>query len=66
MNADPRREVAIRSASPNRRSNATEGSLLLWSLTDLRYWWTSPARYRWTRALGLAPAHDLTNFGDLR
>jgi hypothetical protein len=37
-----------------------------WSLSDLRRWLGSSARYRWLRALRLAPARDLTNFGDLR
>ncbi len=36
-----------------------------WTLTDFRRFWTSPARHRWARALGLAPARSLTNFGDL-
>jgi hypothetical protein len=35
-------------------------------LTDFRTWWTSPARYRWRRALRLTPLRDLTNFGDTR
>jgi hypothetical protein len=39
---------------------------LIWSLTDLRCRLASSARYRWLRALRLAPARDLTNFGDLR
>jgi hypothetical protein len=39
---------------------------LTWSLTDLRLWWTSPARYRWCRAMRLAPLRDLTNFGDTK
>jgi hypothetical protein len=39
---------------------------LTWSLTDFRAWWGSLARIRWLRALGLIPARDLTNFGDLR
>jgi hypothetical protein len=38
---------------------------MIWSLTDFRRWWISSARYRWARALGLAPARDLTNFGNL-
>jgi len=39
---------------------------LTWSLTDLRCWLASSARYRWLRALRLAPARDLTNFGDTK
>ncbi|MGA8767013.1 MAG: hypothetical protein WB559_08340 [Candidatus Acidiferrales bacterium] len=39
---------------------------LTWSLTDFRVWWTSPARFRWCRALRLAPVRDLTNFGDTK
>jgi hypothetical protein len=40
-------------------------SQMTWTLTDLRRWLTSPACHRWARALGLAPARNLTNFGDL-
>jgi hypothetical protein len=39
---------------------------MIWSLADLRAWWDSPSRIRWLRALGLVPARDLTNFGDLQ
>jgi hypothetical protein len=39
---------------------------ITWSLTDLRRWWIAPVRYRWMRSIGLAPARELTNFGDLK
>jgi hypothetical protein len=48
----------MRPAPPNEQ--------MIWSLTDFRRWWTSPARHRWLRAIALAPPRDLTNFGDLR
>ncbi|HXQ25920.1 MAG TPA: hypothetical protein VN822_05900 [Candidatus Acidoferrales bacterium] len=40
-------------------------SQLTWSLTDFRIWWRTGARYRWLRALNLAPSRNLTNFGDV-
>jgi len=39
---------------------------MIWTLTDFRAWWCSPARYRWLRAARLRRATDLTNFGDLK
>jgi hypothetical protein len=40
---------------------------MLWSLADFRAFWSQRRlRYRWLRAIGLVPARDLTNFGDLR
>jgi hypothetical protein len=44
----------------------TDDTQLIWFLADFRAWWTSPARWRWKRALGLPMTRSLTNFGDLR
>ena len=52
MNAHAGGELAIRSGSPSRGRNATEGSLLLWSLTDFRRFWL---RYRATAGLQPRP-----------
>jgi len=40
-------------------------SKMIWSLTDFRRWWISPSRTRWMYAAKIAPARDLTNFGDV-
>jgi hypothetical protein len=40
-------------------------SKTIWTLTDFRRWWCSGARGRWMRAVRLAPARNLTNFGDI-
>jgi hypothetical protein len=52
-------------ASARIEKRMPHNSQMTWTLTDFRRWWTSPARHRWARALGLAPARNLTNFGDL-
>jgi hypothetical protein len=51
--------------TPRRTARPTHSDLT-WSLADLRRWLASSARYRWLRAVRLALARDLTNFGDLR
>jgi len=38
---------------------------VIWTLTDFRRFWLSPARGRWMRAVKLVPARDLANFGDV-
>jgi hypothetical protein len=47
------------------RADQIDAAEFTWSLTDLRRWWGTAARVRWVRAIGLVPARDLTNFGNL-
>jgi hypothetical protein len=45
--------------------NSPSHEQLIWSLTDFRRWWMSPARPRWRRMLARQQGTRLTNFGDL-
>jgi hypothetical protein len=45
--------------------NSPSREQLIWSLTDFRRWWMSPARQRWRRMLAHQQGTRLTNFGDV-
>jgi hypothetical protein len=47
------------------QSRMNANHTIIWSLTDLRRWWMSPARLRWRRALAPQQGSRLTNFGDV-